>query len=60
MALKLVSSQNESKDVVIGEAAVIFTNGGVYFSCSDYVKRNPAYAAAYLQKLTDEVSKLIK
>lgn len=57
--LKLASSNENLADIVIGEATVVFTNGGVYFSYSDYVTRNPAAAVGYLKKLTDEITRLI-
>lgn len=57
MTLRLVSSTDDTTDVVIGEATVVFTNGGVYASYSEYVRRNPDLAVKYLQKMIDEISR---
>lgn len=59
MTLKLVTSNDEVGEVVLGEVAVIFTSNGVYFTCNEYVKKNPALVAGYLQKLTFKVTNLI-
>lgn len=61
MALKLVSSNEESKYVVVGEILIVFLAGEeVSVSYSDYVRSNPALAIGYLEKLRDEIAALVK
>ena len=60
MALKLVSSNDDSPYLVEGEILIVFTRDDVLITYTEYVEKHAALAVGHLEKLKAELTAFIK